>query len=115
VPGFLVPGIEAGAAGVAFGGEEEAGAGGDYGDGEDIPGVLGDDVGGQEIHFAGGVGDGASVGAAVGAAVVAVTADGEDVEMLGMGEGGRSKFQGFRVSKFQSEHMGCDESRGRFL
>jgi hypothetical protein len=54
VPGFLVPGIEAGAAGVAFWGEEEAGAGGDRGDGEDVPGVLGDDVGGQEIHFAGG-------------------------------------------------------------
>jgi len=36
------------------------------GEGEDEPGVFGDDVGGEEVDFVEGVGDGASVDAAVG-------------------------------------------------
>jgi hypothetical protein len=35
-------------------------------EGEDEPGVFGDDVGGEEVDFVEGVGDGASVDAAVG-------------------------------------------------
>jgi len=35
------------------------------GEGEDEPGVFGDDVGGEEVDFVEGVGDGASVDAAV--------------------------------------------------
>jgi len=65
VPGFAVGVVEAGAA-VAVAAEEEAGDSAKGVEWEDVPGVFGDDVGGEEVDFAGKVGDGASVAAAVG-------------------------------------------------
>ncbi len=59
-------------AGLAVGvaAEEEAGGSEEGFEGDDVPGVLGDDVGGEEVDFAGEVGDGAALGAAVGVEVV---------------------------------------------
>lgn len=53
-------------AAVAAAAEEEAGASAGGVERNDVPGVLGDDVGGDEMDFAGEVGDGASVDAAMG-------------------------------------------------
>ncbi len=50
----------------AFGVEQECSLAKDVGERKDEPGVFGDDVGGEEIDFGEGVGDGASVDAAVG-------------------------------------------------
>ena len=74
MPGFAVSVVETGFT-VAFLAEEEAGAVGDFLDGEDVPPVFGDDVGGEEVDFGGGVGDGASVDAAAGVDVVETVDD----------------------------------------
>ena len=74
VPGFAVGVVEAGL-GVAAAAEQEAGDSAGGAERDDVPGVFGDDVGGEEVDFAGQVGDGASVGAAVG--VDAVESGGE--------------------------------------
>ena len=68
-PGFAVGVVEAGFA-VFFAAEEDAGASGYEVDGEDVPGVFGNDVGGEEIDFGGGVGDGVAIDAAAGIHVV---------------------------------------------
>ena len=65
MPGFAVGVVEAGAA-VAAAAEQEAGASAGGVERNNVPGVFGDDVGGEEVDFAGKVGDGASVDAAMG-------------------------------------------------
>jgi hypothetical protein len=65
MPGFAVGVVAVGLA-AAFGAEGDGGRAEDVREREDEPGVFGDDVGGEEIDFGEGVGDGASVDAAVG-------------------------------------------------
>ena len=67
--------VEAGAV-VLFPAEQEAGTANGV-ERDDVPGVFGDDVGGDEVDFAGEVGDGAASAAAVGVDAV------EAVEELG--------------------------------
>ena len=69
MPGFVVGVVES-RAGVGGAAEQEAGASADGFQGNDVPGVFGDDVGGDEVDFAGEVGDGASSRAAVGVGAV---------------------------------------------
>ncbi len=101
MPGFAVGVVEAGAA-VAVAAEEEAGDSAKGVEWEDVPGVFGDDVGGEEVDFAGKVGDGASVAAAVG--VDAVEAGGDlggtfhldaPERRGGVGWGGTDRLQAF--------------------
>ncbi len=68
-PGFAVGVVEAGL-GIVAATEEKAGAAEKSFERDDVPGVLGDDVGGEEVDFAGEIGDGAASSAAVGVEVV---------------------------------------------
>jgi len=65
VPGFAVAVVAVGFA-AAFGAEGDGGRAEDVREREDEPGIFGNDVGGEEVDFSEGVGDGASVDAAVG-------------------------------------------------
>ena len=65
MPGFAVGVVEARTA-VGAAAEEEAGDSEGGVQRDDVPGVLGDDVDGEEMDFAGKVGDGASIEAAMG-------------------------------------------------
>jgi len=65
VPGFAVGVVFVGFS-ASFGVEGERGQAEDVREREDVPGIFGNDVGGEEIDFGEGVGDGASVDAAVG-------------------------------------------------
>jgi hypothetical protein len=74
VPGFAVGVVEAGAA-VAAAAEQEAGDSEGGVQRNEVPGVFGDDVDGEEMDFAGKVGDGASVEAAMGVDAVEAVAE----------------------------------------
>ena len=65
MPGFAV-GVVAARAAVAAAAEQEAGGSAKGVEREDVPGVFGNDIRGEEVDFAGKVGDGASAGAAMG-------------------------------------------------
>jgi len=69
VPGFAVGVVEAGLA-VGSAAEQEAGGSEEGLERNEVPGVFGDDVSGEEVDFAGEIGDGAASGAAVGVEVV---------------------------------------------
>ena len=76
MPGFAIVAVEAGAAVIVLGIEEQAGAAGDEVDGQDEPGVLGNGVGDEEIDLGGKIGDGAASGAAMRVDVVEAVEDG---------------------------------------
>jgi len=113
VPGFAVLIVEAGAA-VLLAAEQEAGAA-DGADRNDVPGVFGDDVGGDEVDFAGQIGDGAASAAAVG--VDAVEAVEElsgtlDLDAPDEREGVERAERGRRGGVLGCRVLGCRPARG---
>jgi len=76
VPGFAIGAVDSGASGIPFRIEEQAGTVADEGDGQDEPGVLGNEVGDEEIHLGGKIGDGAASGAALGVDVIKAVEEG---------------------------------------
>jgi len=69
VPCLVVFLVQAGPS-VGVAAEEEGGGSEEGFQRDDVPGVLGDDVGGEEVDFAGEIGDGAASRAAVGVEMV---------------------------------------------
>ncbi len=65
MPGFAVGVVEAGAA-IAAAAEKEAAVSAGGLQRDDVPSVFGDDVDGEEVDFAGKVGNGTSIEAAMG-------------------------------------------------